>query len=302
MLSHRVIGRTGTRGLLMVFTAACSRGTPERRIGRCKLTVHFGSKFASTPIPVCDHGFAHVAACCDFADLVDGCIQRVCLAKQGKRALRKKHFARHVIAESFDMSQLCAWRNSRWRGAYSGRSREYVDKLMDQCKGLRRGSILIVDDDERRNIVGYRKPSEHALVEIGVMRSEIADEQHEDSKRFDPVSKGSEQHGGCCSRTDLWAIADAERISDRLRRGFYGFSYRQRPNEGEHRDVFVIFKDGTNHVLPRTGIAEKGIEQGLVLGGRSANHPKVLATIARNGRCCAIESRQGAPVRRCNLQ
>ena len=65
---------------------------------------------------------------------------------------------------------------------------------MDQCKGLRRGSILIVDDDERRNIVGYRKPSEHALVEIGVMRPEIADEQHEDSKRFDPVSKGSRQN------------------------------------------------------------------------------------------------------------
>ena len=102
--------------------------------------------------------------------------------------------------------------------------------------------------------------------------------------------------------TDCWAIADAERISDRLRRGLYGFRYRQRPNEGEDRDVFVIFKDGTNHVLPRTGIAEKRIEQGLVLVGRSGNHPEVLATIACNRRCCAIECRQGASVRRCNLQ
>ena len=100
----------------------------------------------------------------------------------------------------------------------------------------------------------------------------------------------------------MWVIADAERISDRLRRGLYGFRYRQRPNEGECLDVFVIFKDGTNHVLPRTGIAEKDIEQGLVLGGRSGNHPKILATIARNGRCCAIEGRQGASVSRCNLQ
>ena len=70
-----------------------------------------------------------------------------------------------------------------------------MGEFVDESKRLRRGSILIIDYDEWRNFIGYCESSEHALVEIGVVGSEIPNEQHEHSKRFDSVPESREQFG-----------------------------------------------------------------------------------------------------------
>ena len=100
----------------------------------------------------------------------------------------------------------------------------------------------------------------------------------------------------------MTVFGDAESDPNRSSRILYRLSYGHRSNEGEAVDVFVIFEKRSDHVLPHAGSAEKRVEQGLTLVGHSADGPEVLTTVAGNWRCRAIECRQRASVRRCDLE
>ena len=91
---------------------------------------------------------------------------------------------------------------------------------MDERERPRRFRILIIDDYERGNLVGYGEAAKDALIDGMVMGTQISDEKNKDSERFRTRSELTEQIVRCAGAARVAIDGKTERLcnalSDRL--------------------------------------------------------------------------------------
>src|ERR1700731_2709343 len=87
-----------------------------------------------------------------------------------------------IVAKLFDSRR-------RISPAYARRSQPNVAQFVEQRESPGSLCVLIVDDDERGNVIGERDASEHLHVDICVVAAEIADEQPKDAGLFRLLSQ-----------------------------------------------------------------------------------------------------------------